>query len=58
MGRDKDAVDIISLIKYRDKDIDLELMKEIATKANLGIHVLDRIRDYAVRIKRGELDRI
>ena len=58
MGRDKDAVDIISLITDRNKDVDLELMKRIATKANLGIHILDRTRYYAARIRRGELDRI
>jgi hypothetical protein len=58
IGRDKDAVDIISLITERSKDVDLELMKEIATETNLGIHILDRTRDYSARIRRGELDRI
>lgn len=58
VGRDKDAVDIISLITDRNKDVDLELMEKIATKANLDDHILDRTRDYATKIRRGELDRI
>jgi hypothetical protein len=56
IGRDKDAVDIISLVTDRSEDVDLELMKRIATKANLGVHILDRTRDYAARIRRGESD--
>ncbi len=58
MGRDKDGVDIISLITDRSNDVDLEYMEKIAIEANLGLHLLDRIRDFAVRIRRGDLDRI
>jgi hypothetical protein len=58
VGRDKDAVDIISLIADRSSDVDLEFMKKITTEANLRVHILERTRDYAARIRRGELDRI
>ena len=57
VGRDKDAVDIISLITDRSDDVNLELMEKIATKTNLRIHILDRTRDYATKIRRGELER-
>jgi len=57
-GRDKDAVDLISLITDKSKEVDFELMAKTATGANLGIHLLDRTRDYAARVKKGELDKI
>ncbi len=58
VGRDKDEVDLISLVTDRSKDVDLELMGKIAKEANLGLHILDRTRYYATRIRRGELERI
>jgi len=57
-GRDKDAVDLISLITDRSKDVDFGLMAKIATEANLSVHLLDRVRNYATRVKKGELDKI
>jgi hypothetical protein len=57
-GRDKDAVDLISLIADRGKDVDFRLMAKFATEANLSVHLLDRVRDYATRVKKGELDKI
>lgn len=57
-GRDKDAADLISLITDRGKEVNFESMAKIATEANLSLHLLDRTRDYAARVKKGELDKI
>jgi hypothetical protein len=58
VGRNKDAVDLLSLLRDRRKDIDLELLSQRARTASLTVHLLERIRDYAKRLRDGELDEI
>ncbi len=57
VGRDKDSVDLISLILDRSKEVDLESMVRTAKAANLGTHLLERVRDFAAKLRMGELDR-
>lgn len=58
VGRNKDAVDLLALLRDRRKDIDLELLSRRARTASLTVHLLERIRDYAKRLKDDELDKI
>jgi len=58
VGRSKDAVDLLSLLRDRRKDIDPESLSRRARTAGLTVHLLERIRDYAMRLKDGELDQI
>lgn len=57
-GRDKDTVDLLSLFRDRRDDIDITLVAERAKAADLVQHLLDRIRDYARRLREGELDEV
>lgn len=57
-GRDKDAVDLISLITDRGSEVDFGLMKKLATDSKLTLHLLDKARDYAARVKKGQLDKV
>lgn len=57
VGRDKDAVDLISLMLDKGEQIDLESMVEKAKATNLSDHLLERVRDFAARLRTGELDR-
>ncbi len=57
-GRDKDAVDLISLITDRGSDVDFGLMKKLATESKLNVRLLESARDYAARVKKGQLDKI
>jgi predicted nucleotidyltransferase len=57
-GRNKDAVDLLSLLRDKRKDIDLPTLAQRAKTADLTSHLLDRIRDYAKRLKDGELDKV
>jgi len=58
VGRNKDAVDLLSLLRDRRKDVDLELLSRRAKAASLTVHLLERIRDYAKRLGGDELDKI
>ncbi len=58
VGRIKDAVDLLSLLRDRRKDIDLKLLSQRAEAAGLTVHLLERIRDYAKRLRDDELDKI
>ena len=58
VGRNKDAVDLLSLLRDRRKDIDLESLSRRVRTAGLTVHLLERIRDYAKRLRDGELDKI
>jgi predicted nucleotidyltransferase len=56
--RDKDAVDLISLLRDRRKELNLETLAERAESSGLTSHMLDRIRDYAKRLRENDLDRV
>ena len=58
VGRDKDAVDLISLILDTGEQVDLESIAEKVKMANLGSHLLERVRDFAKRLRMGELDKV
>ena len=58
VGRDKDAVDLLSLLRDRRNDVDLNTLAQRARAATLAEHLLERIRDYAKRLRGDELDRI
>ena len=58
VGRNKDAVDLLSLLRDRRRDIDLESLSRRVRTAGLTVHLLERIRDYAKRLRDGELDKI
>lgn len=56
--RDKDAADLLSLLRDRRDDIDLEALAQRVKNAGLTAHLLDRIRDYARRLREDELDEV
>jgi len=58
VGRDKDAVDLLSLFRDKRDDIDITLVAERAKAADLAEHLLQRIRDYARRLRDGDLDQV
>jgi len=58
VGRDKDTVDLLSLFRDKRDDIDIALVAERAKAAGLVEHLLQRIRDYARRLRDGELDQV
>ena len=58
VGRDKDAVDLLSLLRDKRKEIDLEVLAKRIKAAGLNMHLLGRIRDYAKRVREGELDKV
>ena len=58
VGREKDTVDLLSLFRDRKGGIDVTLVAERAKAADLVEHLLDRIRDYARRLREGELDEV
>ena len=58
VGRDKDAIDLLLLFRDRRDDIDITLVAERAKASDLVEHLLDRIRDYARRLREGELDKV
>jgi len=58
VGRNKDAIDLLSLLRDRRKDVDLVSLSRRAKAASLTVHLLERIRDYAKRLRGDELDRI
>lgn len=56
--RDKDTVDLLSLFRDKRDDIDITVVAERAKAADLVEHLLQRIRDYARRLRDGELDQV
>jgi predicted nucleotidyltransferase len=58
VGRQKDQIDLLSLLRDKRDEIDLTLVAQRARSAGLDEHLLDRIRDYATRLRDGELDRV
>lgn len=58
VGRDKDAVDLLSLLRDKRKEIDLEVLAQRIKAAGLNMHLLERIRDYAKRLREDELDKV
>ena len=56
--RDKDAVDLISLLRDRRKELNLKAVAERAKSAGLTEHLLERIRDYAKKLRENDLDRV
>jgi predicted nucleotidyltransferase len=56
--RNKDVVDLLSLLRDKRKDIDLDTLAQRAKSADLTAHLLDRIRDYAKRLRDDELDKV
>ncbi len=57
-GRNKDAVDLISLLRDKRNEINLTILAQRAESAGLTTHLLDRIRNYARRLRDVELDNI
>ena len=58
VGRDKDAVDLLSLLRDKRKEIDLEVLAQRIKAAGLNTHLLERIRDYTKRLREDELDKV
>lgn len=58
VGRNKDAVDLLSLLRDQRKEIDLNVLMQRAEDAKLTEHLLGRIRDYAKRLRDDELDKV
>lgn len=58
VGRDKDAVDLLSLLRDKRKELSLDVIADRAKSAGLTNHLLERIRDYAERLRDDELDRL
>jgi predicted nucleotidyltransferase len=56
VGRDKDAVDLLSLLQDKRKELRLDVIVDRAKSAGLTKHLLERIRDYAERLRQDELD--
>jgi len=58
VGRQKDAVDVLSLLLDRRGEINLVSLAEKGERSGLKGHLLDRSREYASRLRKGELDKI
>jgi len=58
VGRDKDTVDLLSLLRDKRKEINLEVLAQRIKAAGLNMHLLERIRDYAKRLREDELDKV
>jgi predicted nucleotidyltransferase len=56
--RDKDTVDLVSLLRDKRKELDLQTVAERAESAGLTDHMLYRIRDYAKRLRENDLDMV
>jgi predicted nucleotidyltransferase len=56
VGRDKDAVDLLSLFQDKRKELNIDVIADRAKSAGLAKHLLERIRDYAERLRQDELD--
>ena len=58
IGRQKDAIDVLSLLLDRRNEVDLKSVAKMTEDAGLTKHLLNRVRDYARRLREGELARI
>jgi len=58
VGRDKDVVDLLSLLRDKREDIDPEALAQRTKAAGLTGHLMERIRDYAKRLREDELDKV
>ncbi len=58
VGRQKDTVDVLSLLLDRRKEVNQMFLAKRAKAVGLGAHLLNQIRDYARKLREGELDRI
>jgi len=58
VGRPKDAVDLLSLLLDKQNEVNLISLAYRAKHAGLGDHLLTQVRDYARKLRQGELDRI
>lgn len=58
VGRWKDAVDILSLLTNRRTEVDITLVAKRAQIAGLKEHLVNQVRDYARRLREGELDQL
>lgn len=56
--RGKDAVDLLSLLRDKRHELNLPTLAQRAKSAGLTAHLLERIRDYAKRLRDGELDKL
>lgn len=56
--RNKDAVDLLALLRDKRNVINLTTLTQKAKSADLTPHLLDRIRDYAGSLRDGELDKV
>jgi len=58
VGRQKDAVDMLSLLLDKGDEINLMLLAERSEATGLRSHLLNQAREYARRLREGELDMI
>lgn len=58
VGRRKDTVDLLSLLLDKRDEIDLMLLAERSEASGLKSHLLNQARDYARRLREGELDKV
>lgn len=56
VGRQKDEIDVLSLLLDRRKDVDLSLLSKKVEAAGLTAHLLRRVREYARKMKDGTLE--
>lgn len=57
IGRQKDKVDVFSLLLDKRDEINLTLLADRVRNADLKTHLLNQVRDYARRLRDGELDK-
>jgi hypothetical protein len=58
LGREKDAVDVISLLLDKSRELDTKLLTQRASTAGFREELLARVRDFASRLRGGEADKI
>jgi len=58
MGRNKDVIDLLSLLRDKRHDINLTVLAQRTRSVDLTAHLLDRMRDYARRLRDGEFDKV
>jgi hypothetical protein len=58
VGRQKDQVGLLSLLRDKGHEIDLAFVTQRAKSAGLSRHLLNRVGDYSTRLRNGELDRV
>lgn len=58
VGRQKDVIDMLSLLLDKGDEINLMLLAERSEATGLRSHLLNQAREYARRLREGELDTI